>query len=279
MIYLEVRFLTFSNEAFVADMLMALLADIGFDSFSENEQGFNAYIPQKNFSEDALKAVLEDIPVKIPIAYSVHEIPPADWNETWEKEYFQPIVIENRCVIHSSFHKDIPPVQYDILIDPKMAFGTGHHETTSLMISALLALDLRGKSFLDMGCGTAVLAILASMKGADPILAIDIDEWAYLNSLENVALNSVENVCVLQGGAEVLANESAFDYIFANINRNILLRDMETYIACMQAGSCLYLSGFYGADVPLIRQKAESLGLEFTGQQEKNNWATVSFRR
>ena len=279
MTYLEIRFITFGNEQFVADILISLLADIGFDSFSENEQGFNAYIPQKNFSENSLKVLLEQVPVKKQLMYSIHEIPPTDWNEQWEKEYFQPILIENQCVIHSSFHKDIPSVQYDILIDPKMAFGTGHHETTSLMLSLLLQLELRNKSFLDMGCGTAVLAILASMKGADPILAIDIDEWAYSNSLENVSLNGIENVRVLQGGAELLKKESPFDFIFANINRNILLQDMEAYVNCMQKGSFLFMSGFYETDISMIREKAESLGLTYKKQQEKNNWVAVSFEK
>jgi len=279
MTYLEIRFLTDGNEQFVADILISLLADIGFDSFSENEYGFNAYILQKDFSENLLNDLLKQVPVKEPVKYSIHEIPPTDWNEKWEKEYFQPILIENQCVIHSSFHKNIPSVQYDILIDPKMAFGTGHHETTSLMLSLLLQLELNNKSFLDMGCGTAVLAILASMKGANPILAIDIDEWAFANSLENVSLNKVENIRVLQGGAELLEKESPVDFIFANINRNILLQNMEVYVNCMREGSYLFMSGFYEADISMIREKAESLGLTYTGQQEKNNWVAVSFER
>lgn len=159
-----------------------------------------------------------------------------NWNEEWEKNYFQPIVIGNECVIHSSFHQDTPEARFDILIDPKMSFGTGHHETTSLMLAELLKLDVTGKSFLDMGCGTAVLAILARMKDASPVTAIDIDEWAYENSLENIRLNHVSDITVKLGGAELLGTET-YDIILANINRNILLHDMHRYISCMHTGS------------------------------------------
>lgn len=278
MYYIEVNFITSQFESFVTDMLTGLLADIGFDSFSENEQGLIAYIPKDKFDESLLRETLEDFPIgNHSISYTLKEIPPTNWNEEWEKHYFEPILIENKCIIHSSFHQNIPQVDYDILIDPKMAFGTGHHETTSLMLAELLELDLQKKSFLDMGCGTAVLAILASMKGASPVVAIDIDEWAFENALENIALNNTNTVQVKKGGAELLQNEGTFDYIFANINRNILLNDMEAYAACMHHGSVLYMSGFYVQDIPAITDKASSLGLLYNSFKEKNNWAAIHF--
>ncbi|MCD7972050.1 MAG: 50S ribosomal protein L11 methyltransferase [Candidatus Azobacteroides sp.] len=277
--YTEVCFLTSENKEVVFDLLAAFLGDIGFESFSEQESGFCGYIPSGKFDETLVKEIIRSLPVKDEIHYTIKDIPPTNWNEEWEKHYFKPIIIENKCVIHSSFHQDIPEAEYDILIDPKMAFGTGHHETTSLMLASLLEIDLQKKSFLDMGCGTAVLAILAAMKGADPVLAIDIDEWAYNNAKENITLNKTKNISVELGGAGLLQTKGTFDYIFANINRNILLEDMDAYVKCMDSGSFLYMSGFYVSDIPVIREKAESLGLVFKNHMEKNNWTAVAFRK
>ena len=200
-----------------------------------------------------------------------------NWNEEWEKNFFQPIVIGDRCCIHSTFHKDTPKTEYEILIDPQMAFGTGHHETTSSIISELLEADLKGKSVLDMGCGTSILAILASMRGANPVTAIDIDDWCVNNSKDNIALNHIHNITVELGDANLLKGRKAFDVIIANINRNILLADLPHYAACMHPGSEIFMSGFYIQDIPFIREKAESLGMEFVHHREKNNWAAVKF--
>jgi ribosomal protein L11 methyltransferase len=210
------------------------------------------------------------------IEFATEVVPVQNWNEEWEKNYFQPIILGNECVIRSSFHTGTPEVKYEILIDPKMSFGTGHHETTSLMLNELLKVDVAGKSFLDMGCGTAVLAILARMKGAMPVTAIDIDEWAYTNSLENISLNSVSEIKVLLGGAELLGSET-FDIIQANINRNILLNDIQHYAKCMHVGSSLYMSGFYLEDIPVIREEAEQNGLTYVSFTEKNRWVAVHF--
>ena len=276
--YFEVTFTTSPCNETVNDVVSALAGEIGFESFVEWENGVQAYIQQSLFDEEALKSMVADFPLPdTTIEYTVVEAEDKDWNEEWEKNFFQPIVIGDRCCIHSTFHKDTPQTEYEILINPQMAFGTGHHETTSSIISELLEADLQGKSVLDMGCGTSILAILASMRGADPITAIDIDDWCVNNSSDNIALNGIENITVEWGDANLLKGRAPFDVIIANINRNILLADMAQYAACMHPGSELFMSGFYVQDIPVIQEKAESLGMEFIHHREKNNWAAVKF--
>ena len=242
----------------------------------ECEGGMQAYVQQSLFDEAALKAILSDFPMPdTQITYTITEPEDKNWNEEWEKNFFQPIVIEGRCVIHSTFHKDYPKAEYDIVINPQMAFGTGHHETTSSILGALLEADLKGKSVLDMGCGTSILAILASMRGADRVTAIDIDDWCVNNSRDNIALNHLNNITVELGDASLLKGREPFDVVIANINRNILLNDMHAYVDCMHSGSEIYMSGFYVEDIDAIRQCGENLGLEFVGYREKNRWAAV----
>ena len=276
--YFKVTFTAQPCNEIVTDVLSALAGEIGFESFVECENGVDAYVQQTLFDEDQLKAVLADFPIPdTTITYTITEPEDKNWNEEWEKNFFQPIVIEDRCVIHSTFHHDYPKAEYDIVINPQMAFGTGHHETTSSILGELLDADLKGKSVLDMGCGTSILAILASMRGADPVTAIDIDDWCVNNSRDNIALNHLNNITVELGDASLLKGRAAFDIIIANINRNILLNDMAAYAACMHSGSELYMSGFYVQDIPVIREKAESLGMEFVHNREKNNWTAVKF--
>jgi ribosomal protein L11 methyltransferase len=276
--YYELTIILFPNTETNRDVLAALLAEIGFESFAESEKGLNAYISEKNYSEKAISDLLTDLPlIDAELEYFINYIETQDWNEEWEKNFFQPIIIDNKCVIHSSFHKDIPTLPYDIVIDPKMAFGTGHHETTSLMVSYLLQTDVSNKSFLDMGCGTAVLAILAKMRDSARTLAIDNDEWAYQNSLENVQLNRTEDIEVLLGDAGLLGKEK-FDIIFANINRNILLADIHIYASCMKPGSELYMSGFYSEDLDVIRKECEKNSLQFIDNKVKNNWTAAGFQ-
>ena len=276
--YFEVTFTTSPCNETVNDVVSALAGEIGFESFVEWENGVQAYIQQSLFDEEALKSMVADFPLPdTTVEYTVVEAEDKDWNEEWEKNFFQPIVIGDRCCIHSTFHKDTPQTEYENLINPQMAFGTGHHETTSSIISELLEADLKGKSVLDMGCGTSILAILASMRGADPITAIDIDDWCVNNSRDNIALNGIENITVEWGDANLLKGRAPFDVIIANINRNILLADMAQYAACMHSGSELFMSGFYVEDIPVIQEKAESLGMEFIHHREKNNWAAVKF--
>ena len=277
--YLEVTFTTHPCNETVNDVVSALAGEIGFESFVECEGGIQAYIQQTLFDEEALKEMVANFPLPdTRIEYTIKEAEDKNWNEEWEKHFFKPIIIDNRCIIHSSFHRDIPKLEYDIIIDPKMAFGTGHHETTSLMVSEILKMDLSGKTVLDMGCGTSVLAILASMKGASAITAIDIDDWCVENSLENIALNGVNNIQVLLGDASLLRGMH-FDVIIANINRNILLNDMAAYSHCLSEGGCLYMSGFYTEDVSIIESGAVKHGLKMDYFNQKNNWAAVKMTK
>lgn len=269
--------LNFNKEnSFISDLLAAHLGEIDFDSFVETENGLDAYIQSAKFQLPLLKTHLSEFSFDENIQFTYDEPEEKNWNEEWEKYFFEPIVIGDKCVIHSSFHANYPACKFDIVIDPKMAFGTGHHETTSLMISEILKMELQGKKVLDMGCGTSVLAILAEKCGASAITAIDIDDWCTENSLENISLNHSEKIEVLLGGAELLQGMK-FDIVIANINRNILLADMNAYVNCLSKGGELYVSGFYTEDIPVLQAKAESLGMQFACSNSKNNWAVVKF--
>lgn len=277
--YFEVHFKTEPASEVICDVLSALSAEAGCESFVNEEDGMTAYVQQQLFEEEILKTLLGDFPIPgVTVSYTVTEAEDKDWNEEWEKNYFQPIIIGDQCVIHSTFHKDIPAAKYDIIINPQMAFGTGHHETTSLVLGELLEADLKGKKVLDMGCGTSILAILASKRGADPLTAIDIDDWCISNSKDNFALNGITNINVFQGDANSLQGMD-FDVVIANINRNILLNDMHHYVACMHEGSIIFMSGFYVQDIPLIQAEGERLGLTFEHFKEKNNWCVVKLRK
>ena len=276
--YLEFTFHTTPCTEIVNDVLSAVLGEAGFESFVEQTDGIAAYIQKDLYNETVLKEALADFPLPdTQVEYAYQEAEDKDWNEEWEKNFFQPIIIGDRGVIHSTFHRDIPQAEYDIVINPQMAFGTGHHETTSLIIGELLDNDLQGKSLLDMGCGTSILAILARMRGAAPCTAVDIDEWCVRNSLENIELNGVDRISVFQGDASLLKDQEPFDVIIANINRNILLNDMKRYVSCMHPGSELYMSGFYVDDIPVIQAEAEHNGLRFVHHKEKKRWAAVKF--
>ena len=278
--YLEFSFRTTPCTEVVNDVLSAVLADAGFESFVEQPDGLLAYIQQSLYDEASVEATISEFPIPdTAIEYSFVEAEDKDWNEEWEKNFFQPIVIGNRCVIHSTFHHDVPEAEYDIAINPQMAFGTGHHETTSLVIGEILDSDMSGKKVLDMGCGTSILAILARMKGAASCTAIDIDDWCVRNSIENIELNGVDEIEVCLGDASILADKGPFDMVIANINRNILLADMQHYVARMNEGATLLMSGFYADDIPLIKAEAERLGLTFNGYKEKNRWVVTSFKR
>ena len=272
--FVQVNFSIEPYEEYVADVLASELGEIGFDSFVQVNNGLEAFVPANLFNENQITELLDNFVFEVTIDYKVTQIETKNWNEEWEKHYFEPIVIGNECVIHSSFHKNVPVAKYDIVIDPKMAFGTGHHETTSLVIGELLTMDLKGKTLLDMGCGTAVLAILAAMRGAVDIIAIDIDKWCTDNSIENIELNHVTGIDVRLGGAELL-KDLHFDIVLANINRNILLADMEMYANCLSVGGELYMSGFYKEDIVLIEAEANRNGLKLIDFKSKNNWVVV----
>ena len=276
--YFEFVFRTHPCTETVNDVLAAVLGEAGFESFMECEGGLTAYIQQSLCDETSIKNAIADFPLPdTEITYTYTEAEDKDWNEEWEKNIYQPIVIGDLSIINSPFHHDVPKAEYDIVINPQMAFGTGHHETTSLIIEELLDSELKDKSLLDMGCGTSILAILARMRGARPCTAIDIDEWCVRNSIENIELNGVNEIAVSQGDASSLVGKGPFDVIIANINRNILLNDMRHYIACMHPGAELYMSGFYIDDIHAIREEAEKNGLVFVHYKEKNRWAEVKF--
>lgn len=274
--YVHVRFQFEPLSDIAGDLLSAELGEIGFESFVSDNDGIDAYVPKKDFSTDRIDDVIKDFMLDVSINYWFEGVDDVNWNEEWEKHYFQPIVIDDKCCIRSTFHKVDKAYDYEILIDPKMAFGTGHHQTTSLMIKTMLSLDLKGKTVLDMGCGTAVLAILASMMGATDITAIDIESWAYENALENAKLNHTDNIRVYNGDIDLLTNQM-FDVILANINRNVLLNHIPQYSKHLNNKGLLLMSGFYEADIPVIKAKAEQNGLSFVEYKEQDHWVAVTF--
>lgn len=274
--YIQVQFSCEPKTEVLTDVLSAQLGEIGFESFVETGVGLDAYIPLSAFSVEKVDQLLAVFPLDAKITYNFLAMEDRNWNEEWEKNYFQPVIIDDILCIHSSFHKVEDKFKYRILIDPKMSFGTGHHQTTELMMRELLKMDLQGKSLLDMGCGTALLAILASMKGASPITAIDIDEWAYHNAMENVQLNGIEDINLFQGGAELLGDKT-YDVILANINRNILLQDIPSYKKVLNRGGFLIMSGFYKDDIPAIRTASEAQGLTYKSFSEIGQWVAVIF--
>lgn len=276
--YIKVSFKVTPVEETATDVLAALLAEVGFESFVPEEVGMTAYAPKANFDCETMKGIVNGFPLEgFSITYETEEIEGEDWNAEWEKNYFQPIVLGEECVIHSTFHTDVPKARYDILIDPKMAFGTGYHQTTCHMLRAILGENMTGKSVLDMGCGTALLAILARKHGAKNVTAIDIDEFAYENALENIALNDTPDIEVRLGGAEALREDDIFDYVIANINRNILVADMGNYAACMHSGSVIFISGFYTEDMEILKAEAARHGLRYDSYAEDNRWAMMKF--
>ena len=278
--YTKIEFKVTPNEEVATDVLAALLAEVGFESFVPNEEGLEAYVPHNLYDESNITAVIENFPLEgYTITYNSEFIEGEDWNAEWEKNYFQPIVLGEECVIHSTFHTDVPKARYDILIDPKMAFGTGYHQTTCHMLRAILASDMNGKSVLDMGCGTALLAILARKHGATDVVAIDIDEFAYENAKENVVLNNTPDIEVRLGGADAIKEDDCFDYVIANINRNILLADMVNYVRCMHPGSQIFISGFYTEDMEVLKEEAARHGLRYIGYAEDNRWAMMKFEK
>jgi ribosomal protein L11 methyltransferase len=258
------------------EILVAELGNIGYESFTETDELLEAYIPTPDFSEEL---ILHLFPVDFSgfkFTWTFEIITDQNWNELWEKNYFQPLLIDDRCLIRAPFHTDYPKAEYEIVIEPGMAFGTGNHETTSLMISEILMQKLKGKTVLDMGCGTGILSILASMRGADKITGIDIDSWATNSATENAIYNHISNLEVVQGGADVLP-ATKFDFIYANIQRNILLKDMPEYCNVLKKGGELIMSGFYFEDLESIKQMANELGMRFKKFSENHKWIAAVF--
>ena len=257
-----------------SEILIAELGYSGFESFVETEEGITAYIQKDDWKAD----ILEDIHVlssnEFNITFDFNEIEHTNWNEEWEKN-FNPIIVNNLVSVRAPFH-DKPNTKYDLIIEPKMSFGTGHHETTHMMIQHILKNDFKDKTVLDMGCGTGVLAILAEKAGATQLDAIDINNWCYLNSLENVERNDCHHISVYEGDVKLLEGKK-YDSIIANINRNILLQDIKTYAQCLNKNGTLFLSGFYKVDIPLIAEECKRHMLKLNETIQKEQWVALKF--
>ena len=256
------------------EILIAELGYAGFESFVETEEGVTAYIQKDEWNESILDDIYALSSDEFEITYTFEYIEQTNWNEEWEKN-FNPIVVDDLCAVRAPFHEPFA-TKFDIVIEPKMSFGTGHHETTHMMIQHILKNSFTNKSVLDMGCGTGVLAILAEMKGASRIDAIDIDNWCYLNSLENIERNNCKKIAVYEGDAKLLEGKN-YEIIIANINRNILLQDLKQYIKCLSKNGVLFLSGFYNNDIKIIEAECNKYMLKLVETIERNNWVALKF--
>lgn len=272
--YIALRIEASPCDETITDLLAAFLCDVGYESFSPDESGVTAYVKEELFDENSVKDIIADFPIKTSLSFRMEFVKGVDWNEEWEKHYFQPIIVDNKCVVHSSFHKDIPALQYDIVIDPKMAFGTGHHSTTSNMMRLILASDMDGKSVIDMGTGTGILAILCKMRGAGSVTGIEIDPSAWENAVENVRLNNVR-AKIICGDAGKLSVVEPADFFLANINRNIITADMGRYACSLKNGGTMFLSGFFKEDISVIMTHALKYGLHMVGILEEKNWVAI----
>ena len=277
--YIEAGITITPNTQENREIVVALISDLGYDSFEDTETGVNAYIKKDDFIHAGLDLALSNIDKDIIRTHvSIKLIEGKNWNEVWESS-FEPVFLNENCVVRASFHKIDPKPEIDILVDPKMAFGTGHHQTTYLAAQELFEQKLRNKTVLDMGSGTGILSILASKLGAKNIVAIDNDEDAFKSAKENIKKNKTTNIKALLGDAKLLAKQEDFDLIIANINRNILLRDMPYYENVLNKKGVIMFSGFYKVDLPLIMEKAQELGLKFSSYREKENWVCAVFKK
>lgn len=258
------------------EIVMATLGEIGYESFVEQDALLEAYIPTLLFDASVLNSI--GFEPEFVIQWNNEIVPEQNWNEVWEKNYFKPLLVGGKCVIRAPFHTEYPKAEYELVIEPNMAFGTGNHETTSMVIEYLLAMDIKGKHVLDMGCGTGVLAMLSSKLGAAEILAIDIDQWAFEGTLENCRLNQCNNIVVKMGDAGLLGNQT-FDLILANIHKNVLLNDAEKYSEVLNPGGILIMSGFYESDLDELNHVAAGFELHYLQHQSRNKWVAASYQK
>ena len=278
--YIEVRIEAIPCSETATDLLAAFLADEGYESFVPDSNGLTAYIRKEAFTPEALERVISEMPIDAQFTCSHNLIEGQDWNSEWEKHYFQPIVIGDECVVHSSFHTDVPQCKYDIAIDPKMAFGTGHHATTSHMAEQLLQRDISGLTVIDMGTGTGILAILAAMRGAAKVIAVEIDPVAHANAVENLRINNADAVTDLRlGDVAAISGVNNADLLLANINRNIIVNDIKDYAAALRHGATMLLSGFYTDDIPVVTEAADAAGLKFETSTERDRWACAVYTK
>lgn len=271
--------LNFECDPACSDMLIAELSQVDFDTFLETDTGFQASAEADVYNERAVNEIVEKYrDIVSPLSYVVEEVEKKNWNEEWEKHY-DPIIVDDKCIVRASFHEPVLDYPYEIVINPKMSFGTGHHETTHLMLKAQLGIDFKGKSVLDLGCGTGILAIMAHKLGASSIAACDIEEWAVTNSKENFMLNGCPEIACFEGTVDVIPERHPRDIILANINRNVLLEEIPTYSKLLKLGGCLLLSGFYEKDIPDIEQVAVDRGLKKLRYETKKDWVAVVFEK
>jgi ribosomal protein L11 methyltransferase len=261
-----------------SEILMAEVAEAGFDTFLETETGFEAYCEQEKFDAQSLSALKEKYSFVSPLLFSFDKVEKQNWNEEWEKN-LQPIIVDDRCLVRAEFHKIEKKYPYEIIITPKMSFGTGHHQTTHLMVKTQLEMDHKNKIVMDAGCGTAVLAIMASKLGAKKIEAFDIDEWSVINGQENAEINHCKNINIRQGKISDLTFEDDFDIILANINKNILLQEMHQYAAYLKPGGLLLLSGFYEKDIPDLLTAALPFNLQQVTSHERESWVSLLLKK
>ncbi len=274
--YYELLFTVITTEDFQQDLLINTLGDIGFDTFEELEFGFKAYIPVDDFDQEKLDDALAIYQDMFTFSYEMTLIPQKNWNEVWESN-FEPIAIKDKIFVRATFHAPKPEFEYEIVIDPKMAFGTGHHQTTSMMLELMLENDFAGKKVLDMGCGTGILAIMASKLGAAEVMAIDYDPVCYDSTIENAQLNHIDNIKTLCGSKETIPND-LYDTILANINRNILLDQMQRYSEVLKPDGELYLSGFYETpDLDIITDEARKYGIKYIIHKKNSDWVAAKF--
>lgn len=258
-----------------SDILIALLADLGFESFTQNETGVEAYIQEEFENEDLVKELtFEDF----TFSYVRTVIPKTNWNEEWEKN-FSPVYVDDLVCIRAHFHPVAENIKHDIVITPKMSFGTGHHDTTWLVSKTMFSIPFANTHVLDMGCGTGILAILAKQLGAKKLLGIDIDDWSIQNSIENAGINHASDIEFKKGDASILPSIETFDIILANINKNVLKKDLPAYFACLKKDGHLLLSGFFTADVEELKQLAQSIGFTFIESYHKNEWAVIKLKK
>ncbi|MDE6462075.1 MAG: 50S ribosomal protein L11 methyltransferase [Muribaculaceae bacterium] len=275
--YVELRLELKPCSSDATDVLAAMLAEAGYESFLPDESGLTAYIREADYDADAVGVIISSFPMDCVISTpSATKIEGRDWNSEWERNYFKPIVVGDRCVIHSSFHTDVPKAEYDIVIDPKMAFGTGHHATTSQVIEALLSMSEQGLTVTDMGTGTGILSILCAMRGAERVTGVEIDPAAWENAVENVRLNGAgQTAQMICGDASALTDIPKADLFIANINRNIITGDLPAYVGALKPGATVIFSGFYEADIPVIMAVAEPLGLFEVRHTVQNEWCCL----